>query len=212
MRKQFFNGKRAGFSVFSFAAALALTLPAFAVTQSQAAQPVRAVPLASVTGPAVTILSPIVVTGNKLYLPVALQMIKAALKRPVSFRQQDLDKLVCQFTGITGSHFQTLDCRTNCQRWRQHEAAAFGVHVSSQLCDSGNSSVGIVGPGQMAATVVNWTDQHPVNRGALLELLKKLPPANSNYTLRITDHGKVVAEYVFKHGNLVSVREIKHEK
>ncbi|MGH8225095.1 MAG: hypothetical protein ACRER1_02935 [Gammaproteobacteria bacterium] len=193
--------------IFLFFAAVAA--PAFA--QSQTAQVVHAVPLASVTGPAVTNLSPLVVTGHKLYLPVALQMIKAALKRHVNFRHENLDKMVCQFTGITGTHFQTLDCRTNCQRWIQSEAVQ-GIHVSSQLCDSGNSAVSIAGPGQMAVTVVNWTNQHIINRGALLELLKKLPPADSSYTLRITDHGKVVAEYVFKNGELVSVRKFKPGK
>ncbi len=201
------------FRFLAFVAASALTMlsPALVFAQSQAAQ-THAVPLASVNGPAVTNLSPLVVTGHKLYLPVALQMIKKALKRHVNFRHENLDKMVCQFTGITGTHFQTLDCRTNCQRLIQSEAVQ-GFHISHQICGSGGNAPDVVGtPGQMAMTVVNFTDQHPINRGALLELLKKLPPANSSYTLRVTDHGKVVAEYVFKNGDLVSVREIKQKK
>lgn len=203
MRKMFLRKWR-GFTAFTFTVVLALAIPGFAFAQSQGTQPVHAVPLASVSSPATTNLSPVVVQGHKLYLPVALQMIKTALKRPVSFTHQNLNKLVCQFTGMTGTHFQRLDCRTNCQRWIQHEAVQ-GVHVSTQLCDSGNTDSAPAGPGQMAATVANWTNWHRVNRGALLELLKKLPPADSSYTLRVTDHGKVVAEYVFDHGDLVSV-------
>lgn len=53
---------------------------------------------------------------------------------------------------------------------------------------------------------------HRINRGALLKLLKKLPPANVSYTLRVTDHGKVVAEYVFRHGDLVNILEAKHKQ
>lgn len=152
-----------------------------------------------------TALAPITVHGNKLYLPVALQMIKAALHRPVNFQHENYDKLVCQFADITGTHFRTLDCRTNCQRLIQSEAAQ-GFIISSQICASGRSVAGSTG-----VLIGNWADQQRINPGALRALLKKLPPADSSYTLRITNHGKVVAEYVFKKGVLVSVRESKHK-
>ncbi|MGH8274386.1 MAG: hypothetical protein ACRES9_09095 [Gammaproteobacteria bacterium] len=195
--------------VFSVAVGLAAATFTLTPTSTQA-QASNPPPAATASQQEVTNLSPLVVTGRKIPLPVALQMIKAALKRPVSYRSQDWHKLVCQFEG--GRHHPpTLDCRTNCQRWEQSMLYQ-GVHVSTQLCYAPISPGFISSPGRIAATVAGWTDQQPINRGALLKLLKKLPPANSSYTLRVTDHGKVVAEYVFKHGKLVSVRKPGHAK
>ncbi|MGH8272356.1 MAG: hypothetical protein ACRESG_08540 [Gammaproteobacteria bacterium] len=160
---------------------------AFAAQGAAASSSTHAVSQATVN------LSPIVVYGHHVPLPVALQMVKKALKRPWSSSPEDADKMVCEFDSITGSHFQTLFCQTNRQYFKQQDQTQLAFLTGHNL----------------PVTVVDWTHQSIINRGALIELLKKLPSANASYTLRVTDHGKVVAEYVFKNGNLVGVRKIK---
>jgi hypothetical protein len=151
----------------------------------------------------VTELQPIVVKGHKIYLPVALQMIKAALKRPVNYRSENWDKLVCRFESPDGSRAgTTLRCDTECELWARNMAIQ-GVHVSSELCGLKKAETGIA--------VAGWVRQRRINRGALMAVLSKLPPADSSYTLRVTEHGKVVAEYVFKDGDLVHVYKANHE-
>lgn len=158
-------------------------------------------------------LSPIIVYGQRIPLPVALQIVKKALKRPYSTHREDLDKLVCKFVEMQDSHLQTLRCETNRQHLRMEEATQSAIDSAGAMANSscGLTCVienGMVGfPGKLGA----WMDQHPIHPGALKELLKKLPPADASYTLRVTDHGKVVAEYVFKDGNLVGIKEARHK-
>lgn len=144
-------------------------------------------------------LSPIVVYSHRLYWPVVLQMIKKGLTHSFSTQRKDADKMVCQFEhhrSATGG--TTLSCETNRAAW-QFERAAQSKRDAAM---GGGSGVLDPSPGFIIV-------HSRINRGALLRLLKKLPPANASYTLRVTDHGQVVAEYVFRHGNLVSIREIK---
>lgn len=142
-------------------------------------------------------LSPIVVHGHKLYWPVVLQMIKNGLNRSFTNRPQDADKLVCQFE----AHRNALDgtvlfCETNRRAW-QYERA---------LRSKRDAAMG-GGSGSLPVSAGFEILHRRINRGDLLKLLKKLPPANASYTLRVTDHGKLVAKYVFSHGNLVSIFE-----
>lgn len=137
--------------------------------------------------------------GQKIYLPVALQMVKKALKRPWSGDPKDADKLVCRFETMTGSHFQTLRCQTNRQYFEQQDRTQLGWLTAGA-------------GGNLPTQLAGWLNQRTINPGALLELLKKLPPANASYTLRITSHGKVVAEYVFRDGDLVSIKKVKSKQ
>jgi len=130
-----------------------------------------------------TNLSPIIVQGQKPTLPVILQAVKQALKQPVSFAQKDLDKIVCRMRNKTGTHFQTLECETNRQLLQRK------IRCGDNL-------------GCYAETVHALTIDNP---GRLLGLVRQLPPKGSSYTLRITDHGKVVKEYIVKHGKVVKV-------
>lgn len=155
-------------------------------------------------------LSPVVVYGQHLYFPVALQMVKKALTRPWSSNRKDLDKMVCNFVQMQNSHFQTLRCETNRQYFRMQDATQAALQKALSMgcglnCVLENGMVGL--PGQLG----DWMDQHPIHPGALKELLKKLPPANAGYTLRVTDHGKPVLEYVIKNGDLVGIKKVRHK-
>lgn len=147
-------------------------------------------------------LSPIVVYGHRLYWPAVLQIIKKGLTRSFSTQRKDADKMVCQFehhrSAIGGT---SLACETNRSAW-QYERA---LQSKQDAAMGGGSGVLDPSPGFIIV-------HSRINRGALLRLLKKLPPANASYTLRVTDHGKVVAEYVFRHGDLVSIKEAKPKR
>lgn len=155
-------------------------------------------------------LHPIVVKGRKvLPLPVALEVVKAALKRPVSFARKDLGKLVCRFEPITGTHFQTLNCETNCQRLIDHDAAAMHAFIGPGACGAaGESAVQTTGK-----AVVNFMNLHRINPGALRALLRKLPPVNSSYVFRVTDSkGRPVKDYHIKDGNVVKIKKYVYKK
>lgn len=143
-------------------------------------------------------LPTLVVNGQRIPMAIALTYLKTMLRRPWSTSAADLDKIVCRIEPAMGSHFDTMRCETN----RQHFKSAERTRQS--LLD-----VRTLGPGAQFATlyaeVANWIDNHRVNRGALREMLKKLPPPGSSYTLQVTDHGKVVAKYIVKKGKLVKI-------
>ncbi|MGH8127369.1 MAG: hypothetical protein ACRETC_03235 [Gammaproteobacteria bacterium] len=155
----------------------------------QSSAPQQATPVNPVEQ-AETQLSPIIVNGQKPTLPVILQAIKQGLKQPVSFAQKDLDKVVCRIRDKLGTHFQTLACETNRQILRLHTKCGPNL-------------------GCYAGTVHVQTIDNP---GRLLGMVRQLPPKGSSYTLRITDHGKMVKEYIVKDGKVVKVLALKSGK
>lgn len=160
-------------------------------------------------------LSPIVVSGQHMPFPVALQMIKKALSRPWSSARADRDKMVCRFEEMMGSHLQTLRCKTNAQYFRETEQTRMGMFLATSGAYGGGPTAMDIsrqietGAIPIMAEVADWADSTPVNPGALKVLLAKLPPADSSYTLEVTDHGKPVAAYVIKNGELVKVYVVK---
>lgn len=192
----------------AFVAALALAagaLPAHAFMQ-QSGDSAGDMPAAAYREPQRQVqLSPIVVNGQHMPLPLALQMIRTALKRPWSSSRADRDKMVCRFEFMQGSHLQTLRCETNARHQQVAEDTKFGflggLATRSVGCDLYCVLVNKAPP----FPVMHYVDQHQISRGALLKLMKKLPPAGSSYTLRITDHGKTVVEYVVKHGEISKI-------
>jgi len=52
---------------------------------------------------------------------------KAGLKQPVSFKQKDMDKIVCRIRDKVGTHFKTLQCETNRQYTGGASSAAAGL-------------------------------------------------------------------------------------
>lgn len=163
------------------------TARANAAATSRAARPEK--PYGSATW-----LKTIVVNGTKVPLPVALQIIKNALHRPWSNNPKDGDVLVCRTPKMLGSLFHTVRCETNAEYLLQKRQTETALSV-------GEAHAGDTIP----AEVAEWTNSHWVNPGALRRLLSKLPPADSSYSLKIKDHGRVEAEYVFEKGRLVKI-------
>ena len=160
-------------------------------------------------------LSPIVVNGQRLILPLYLQMVRTALHRPWSPLQVDKNKLVCRFQDMMGSRLQTLKCSTNGQHFKQQRETQLAlVSARQKYAPNGrNTSINIaLNDGQIPVTIANYTTQHRVNRGAIMALLKKLPPRGSSYTLRVTSHGKPVVDYVIKHGKLKAIHRYTSKK
>lgn len=158
-------------------------------------------------------LSPIVVNGRHVPMPVALQMIKAAVKRPWSSDPRDRNKLVCVFQHIFTSHFETMVCETNGQHFDRaaRTRAALEEGESLSYDRNGESVSGLevaLERGYLQEDIGSFMNQHPMNRGAIMTILHDLPPANSSYTLRVMDHGKAVTEYVIKKGKVVAIRNL----
>lgn len=137
-------------------------------------------------------LTPITVYGHKLYVPVMLQVIKNGLSRPMSTHRKDAHKLFCQWE----YHGTVVVCQSNLYHWRYTRALQSMIHGQAPL--------------PMGRKLVHFAIH--ANRTAMQKLLKKLPPAGSSYTLRITDHGKTVIKYVFKGGVLDSISKAKKQE
>ena len=150
-------------------------------------------------------LSPIVVDGQRLSLPVFLQLLRTALHRPWSSSRADENKLVCHFQTRLGTHMQTLRCMTNAQYFHQQDETQEALLAASHDGYTRPIYYALMN-GQIPVSIANFTRQHSVNRGELMRLFKRLPPRGSSYTLRITSHGKALLDYVIKNGKLKAVR------
>lgn len=160
-------------------------------------------------------LSPIVVNGMHVPFPVALQMVKKAIKRPWSSERKDRNKLVCRFVDIIATHLQTLECLTNGQHFDRTEKTQVGLEEGAGMSYQSGKGTNVGGlqialqRGLIPEDIGNYMNQHPMNRGQIMTILKALPPAGSSYTLRVMDHGRPVVEYVIKKGKLAGVRAIR---
>lgn len=159
-------------------------------------------------------LSPIVVNGQRLILPLYLQMVKTALHRPWSPLQADKNKLVCRFQTMLGSRLHTLSCMTNGEHFKQQRDTQVALVNSTAMYSARGNDAAMryaLDNGQIPVTIANYTNQHRISPGAIRTLLKKLPPAGSSYTLRVTDHGKPVVDYVIKNGELKAIHRYDHQ-
>lgn len=150
-------------------------------------------------------LSPIVVSGQRMPLPIALQLIRAALGRPWSSARADRNEMVCRFQMMLGSHLQALRCETNAQHQRVAERTQAGLFEARAETSAGCDLFCSLTTKAPPIAVIRYVDSHPISRGAMEKLLKKLPPPGSSYTLRITQDGKPVIEYVIRHGKVSRV-------
>lgn len=219
-----------GATALAAASVLALTLAAPAFARSQPTPGAQPLPPASTAGQAATNLKPIRV---RIYLPHALHMIKVALKRPMSFANKDMDKLVCRRGQHVGSHIPTLHCATNCQRWVQQQRIHLALSgpsgamspaefvgksgpFSTRMCDGpdGAASVSPSADYAKAETIAFVTNRASARGRAstLLGLVAKSQSRGSSYTLLVHDHGNVVAEYVVKHGKVVKLVKLRKTK
>ena len=161
-------------------------------------------------------LSRIVVNGHRLIMPLYLQMLKSAIHRSWSSRWGDRNKLVCRFRYALASHFQTLSCMTNGEHFGRERTTQIALDNASALYPHRNN---FSAPyyrafvnGQIPVTIANYTTQHRINRGALMTLLRKLPPAGSSYVLRVTRDGKPAVDYVIRHGEVKAVHRYVYKK
>ncbi len=151
-------------------------------------------PVAATSQKAVN-LSPIVVHGHKLPLPIVLQTIKTGLKLPWTGDMSDT-RIRCRWRTQTASHFKVLWCESN----RHHIMRVQKLHTAL--------IAGHIIP-MMNSVLVGF---HHVNRGVLEALLNKLPSAGSSYTLRIpASEGKPEIDYIVKNGELVKILESPHK-
>lgn len=132
------------------------------------------------------------VYGEKVPVPVALQLLKQALARPWSSRNKDRNLVVCRTEHEIGTLFYQIHCETN---W-EYNRGALGIPATSYLS----------GP----SVIPFWFNNRRVNPASLHALLNKLPPVGSSYTLRIRNHGKITSEWIFKKGRLVKYWEKGH--
>ncbi len=123
----------------------------------------------------ITQLSPIVVEGHKIPMPVALQMLKNALHRPWSSTYQDRNVVVCHTPQMMGSHFHTLRCETNGAHFREQEATQMDLFLAGATYSGGLQGI-LSGQIPVMAEVANWANQHRINAAVLRALLAKLPP------------------------------------
>jgi hypothetical protein len=185
--------------ILPFAAVLALVVLApRALAQNEPNEPMSS----DAPAPMTINLPAMTVYGNRLPLPVALQVIKKGLKLPWTNDLNDA-RIRCRLESQAGSHFRTLWCEGNRHHIfrTDHLATALitaeanapqgaPVSIESELGFSGNS----------------------INVSALMGLLHKIPMADASYTLRITAHGKPVTEYVIKHGEVAHIYHYTYKK
>lgn len=172
-------------------------------------------------------LSSIVVRGYHFPFMIALQMYKKGLQRSWSTDPDDLDKLVCYWHEPVGTHFAYLHCATNRQHFNRYQSMQAALNGTTHIA-AGNSgghrggrqsSHGQVRPtsgingfmyafshGEIPITVGNFATSNKLSRSTLAPLLEKIPPANSSYTLQVTDdEGRPVLRYVISHGRIKHV-------
>ncbi len=186
-------------SLFLTLAGLCTTLLTALPARASTHQAEHATPAKTATNLQTVKLGPIVVKGLRLHalpLPVKLQMVKAALKRPANLRQENLSKLVCRFDkqGQRDAMSVPLHCETNCDILRSLEGSV-GSYIS---CDIGESAM-------LNERIAASINSHYINRGTVMAFLKKLPPPDSSYTFQVKSHGKVVARWVIESGQVVKV-------
>lgn len=160
-------------------------------------------------------LSPITVNGQHLAFPLVLQMIKSGLHRPWSTSRGDRNKLVCRLVDVLGSRVQKkLSCLTNAQHFKLQDAVQLAmINAEAEGGRRNHPILTALQNGQIPVSIAHYVDErHPIPIGTLMPLLKKLPPAGSSYTMRITEHGKPIIDYVIKDGKLTAVHRYIYKK
>lgn len=191
--------------IIPVAAVVAIPLLAAGPARALTGKAAPSTPTATAASPQRVDLGPIVVTGIRLHtlpLPVKLQMLKAALNRPVNLRHENLSKLVCRFNRDPREVIrQPLHCETNCDILRAQNAfKGFATN-----CDIGESAA-------LNERLAAYINSHRMNRSQLMSLFKRLPPPGSSYTFQVKSHGKVVARWVVEDGQVTEVEVRKKDK
>jgi hypothetical protein len=170
--------------------ALGTASQGFAFAAQSSTQAIAAMPAIYTVSQSTVKLSPIVVNGRRLVFPLFLQMVKTGLHQPWSGKWADRNQLVCRFEYMLGSHFKTLRCATNGEHFKIQDETQLALMTPA---------------GQLPVSIANYTTRHWINQGAMMKLLKKLPPPGSSYTLRIIAHGGPVVDYVIEDGELTTI-------
>ncbi len=130
-----------------------------------------------------TRLRKITVAGNRIPLPIALELLRTALSRPWETAMKDQNRMVCRFGPMLGSHVldrQGLWCETNEEFFLAQDTGMIPMDVAQFQ------------PGGLY-----------VDPNRLKQLFAKLPPPGTSYTLEVTHHGRIVSEWIIHKGHLV---------
>ncbi len=130
-----------------------------------------------------TRLQKITVIGNRLPLPIALQLLRSALSRPWETAMKDQNRMVCRFTSSLSTRVLTHEgvwCETNMEFFLSHDTGMIPVEIDNEQPDG-----------------------LEVNPNHLRRLFAKLPPPGTSYTLEVTHHGRIVSEWFIHKGHLV---------
>lgn len=196
-------------------AAFALLAAVPALAQTQKAPPSLTSQYNQVMTQKQVNLSPIVVHGEHMPLPVALQLYKKALTRPWSSHRAELNKLVCRWHTPMGTHMQSLFCMTNLQHRHLRQGTTLAITNSLGKYDARGRPDAAIRHAFRAGAIPAILSKNQVTtpRSTLAPILKTLPPANASYTLRVTnDQGKPVLDYIIKNGDLVHINHYVYKK
>ena len=130
-----------------------------------------------------TRLHKITVTGHRIPIPIALELLRTALSRPWETARKDQNRMVCRFTGSPGTRIMDhvgIWCETNMEFFLSHDTGMIPVEIANDQ------------PEGLA-----------INPNHLRRLFAKLPPPGTSYTLEVTHHGRIVSEWFMHKGRLV---------
>ncbi len=185
-----------------------LLLPVAAVLALMALAPARAqgntAAFSGAPAPKTTTLPAMTVYGHRLPLPVALQVIKKGLKLPWNNNLNDT-RIRWRLESQAGSHFRTLWCERNRHHILRTNQLQTNLMTAAAAGNPANPLEGVP-----VSTKLGFS--RPINVSALMGWLHKIPGPDASYTFRVTAHGKPVAAYVIKDGELVHIYHYVYKK
>jgi hypothetical protein len=130
-----------------------------------------------------TRLNKITVTGNRIPVPIALELLREALSRPWETAMKDQNQMVCRFSSSLSTRVLNhagVWCETNEEFFLAQDTGMIPVEIAEDQ------------PEGLA-----------INPNHLRRLFAKLPPPGTSYTLEVTHHGRIVSEWFIHKGHLV---------
>ncbi len=181
------NGSPAAAKSTSFACLTPLTAATGGLccpgTQTSTAPCVASTP--GVVSAAEKRLKPLVVNGVQIPLPIALQIVKKALKRKWSLSLAARNVLVCDFRQIAGSHMSVLHCNTNSVHFRGFIQANFHVKASDRKVHCYYNC--FLTWENIVTALIRYVNADPGRANVLGSLLGKAPAASATYSLRVPE-------------------------
>ena len=130
-------------------------------------------------------LKPLVVNGVQIPLPIALQIVKTALRRKWSLSLSDRNVLVCDFRQLAGSRMSVLHCNTNSVHFRGFIQANFHVKASDRKVHCYYDC--FLTKENIVTALIRYINSDPGRANVLGSLLGKAPAASATYSLRVPE-------------------------